>query len=148
MFYILNSTYRLPAFGTIVPPLVAQCTPSLPSAGPAWSPAQIADKRVVDRPSQLISISTDKYKRHQKLRGPPGPNFQYEALWASFGPSGLLLALRASLTSSFGHSGHLTSPGRQILIKFIQTLNNDKKPFNSIFNSKRKTNYSFKEFIH
>ena len=69
MFYILNSTYRLPAFGTIVPPLVAQCTPSLPSAGPAWSPAKIADKRVVDRPSQLIRISdiylsTDEYKRH------------------------------------------------------------------------------------
>ena len=31
---------------------------------------------------------------------------------------------------------------------FIQTLNNDKKPFNSIFNSKTKSNYSFKEFIH
>ena len=31
---------------------------------------------------------------------------------------------------------------------FIQTLNNDKKPFNSIFNSKRKSNYSFKKFIH
>ena len=31
---------------------------------------------------------------------------------------------------------------------FIQTLNNDKKPFNSIFNSKIKSNYSFKEFIH
>ena len=31
---------------------------------------------------------------------------------------------------------------------FIQTLNIDKKPFNSIFNSKTKSNYSFKEFIH
>ena len=31
---------------------------------------------------------------------------------------------------------------------FIQTLKNDKKPFNSIFNSKTILNYSFKEFIH
>ena len=31
---------------------------------------------------------------------------------------------------------------------FIQTLNNAKKPFSSIFNSKTKSNYSFKEFIH
>ena len=31
---------------------------------------------------------------------------------------------------------------------FIQTLNIDQKPFNSIFNSKTKSNYSFKEFIH
>ena len=31
---------------------------------------------------------------------------------------------------------------------FIQTLNNDEKPFNSIFNSKTKSKYSFKEFIH
>ena len=31
---------------------------------------------------------------------------------------------------------------------FIQTLNYDKKPFNSIFNSKTKSNHSFKEFIH
>ena len=31
---------------------------------------------------------------------------------------------------------------------FIQTLNNDKKPFNSIFNWKRKSNYSFKKFIY
>ena len=31
---------------------------------------------------------------------------------------------------------------------FIQTLNNAKKPFNSIFNSKRRSNYSFKESIH
>ena len=31
---------------------------------------------------------------------------------------------------------------------FIQTLNNAKKPFNSIFNSKTRSNYSFKEFIH
>ena len=32
--------------------------------------------------------------------------------------------------------------------KFYRTLNNAKKPFNSIFNSKRKSNYSFKVFIH
>ena len=31
---------------------------------------------------------------------------------------------------------------------FIQTLNNAKKPFNSLFNSKTRSNYSFKEFIH
>ena len=31
---------------------------------------------------------------------------------------------------------------------FIQTLNIDQKPFNSILNSKTKSNYSFKEFIH
>ena len=31
---------------------------------------------------------------------------------------------------------------------FIQTLNNAKKPFNSIFNSKTRSNYSFKELIH
>ena len=31
---------------------------------------------------------------------------------------------------------------------FIQTLNNDKKSFNSIFDSKTNSNYSFKEFIH
>ena len=32
--------------------------------------------------------------------------------------------------------------------KFYRTLNNAKKPFNSIFNSKTRSNYSFKEFIH
>ena len=31
---------------------------------------------------------------------------------------------------------------------FIQTLNNAKKSFNSIFNSKENSKYSFKEFIH
>ena len=31
---------------------------------------------------------------------------------------------------------------------FIQTLNSARKSFNSIFNSKTKSNYSFKEFIH
>ena len=31
---------------------------------------------------------------------------------------------------------------------FIQTLNNAQKSFNSIFNSKTRSNYSFKEFIH
>ena len=31
---------------------------------------------------------------------------------------------------------------------FIQTLNNAKKSFNSIFNSKENSEYSFKEFIH
>ena len=31
---------------------------------------------------------------------------------------------------------------------FVQTLINDKKPFNSIFNSKTKSYHSFKEFIH
>ena len=45
-----------------------------------------------------------------------------------------------------GHASSLALGDRFWL--FIQTLNNDKKPFNSIFNSKTKSNYSFKEFIH
>ena len=31
---------------------------------------------------------------------------------------------------------------------FIQTLNSARKSFNSIFNSKENSKYSFKEFIH
>ena len=46
------------------------------------------------------------------------------------------------------HDGGVTVALGDRFWLFIQTLNNAKKPFNSIFNSKTKSNYSFKEFIH
>ena len=50
-----------------------------------------------------------------------------------------------SLLQSFGGQQRLAMSDRFWL--FIQTLNNNKKPFNSIFHSKTKSNHSFKEFI-
>ena len=67
-----------------------------------------------------------------------GASILQHFLWSSNSLWSLALALQGALSIAMGDRFWL----------FIQTLNNDKKPFNSIFNSKTKSNYSFKEFIH
>ena len=61
----LNSTSAcyVPAVRAVVPPLVAQGTLSIPSAGPAWSPAQSADKRGALKDILFLKVPEQKLKK-------------------------------------------------------------------------------------